>query len=116
MNNVTEIRANVYFPTFAEGGRRHPIFSGYRPHFHFGSDAMGYDAVITLEGRDRVPPGEACAVRVRFLHPEWLQDVLRPGTAFEVREGLRVVGRGTILETAGEAASPVPAGASSGNR
>ena len=85
-----------------------PIFSGYRPAFYFGSEQMGYDGVITLEGRDRAFPGEECCVRVRFLHPEWLQEVLKPDTLFEVKEGAKVVGRGTVIEALDESRRALP--------
>ena len=99
MSQVTGVRARVYFMPVEAGGRRGPIFSGYRPQFHFGSPREGYDGVIALERPAVVHPGEQCSIVVSFLHPEFLQEVLKPGIAFEIQEGLRVVGRGTIVET-----------------
>ena len=109
MTHVTTVRAQVCFARAEEGGRQHPIFTGYRPQFHFGSPRVGYDGMITLEHAGGVLPGDQCFVRVRFLHPELLQGVLRPGAAFDIQEGLRVVGRGTIVETFSAAETPIAA-------
>lgn len=103
MNWITAFRADIYFTRPEEGGRTMPAFSGYRPPFDFGlktaeGGRMVNDCVITLEGRERTAPGTRCFARVTPRHPELLQDVLRPGATFEIKEGGRVAGRGTIVE------------------
>ncbi len=104
MDEVKEVRARVYFLTPEEGGRKGPIFSGYRPPFDFGlrsqsGEKIYNDCIVTLEDRDQVFPGEESTIRIRPLHPELLQGVLRVGLHFSVTEGpRRVVGRGIITE------------------
>jgi translation elongation factor EF-Tu-like GTPase len=100
MRNVDDFRATIFFVPTDAGGRSTPVFSGYRPPLFFPSDpAYEHDAVITLEGRDRVSPGEESVVRIRFLAPDCPhQHLLKPDAPFEVREGARVVGRGKILQ------------------
>ncbi len=103
MTQVTAFRANVYFLKPEEGGRRTPIFTGYRPSLYFGlrgSDGgrLYNDCVITLEGRDQVLPGTKCYARITPFRPELLQDVLKPNVTFEMTEGARIVVRGTIVE------------------
>lgn len=103
MSQITAFRADVYWTKPEEGGRRTPIFSGYRPPFDFGlkgpnGEKMVNGCVITLEGRERVEPGERCFAHVSPFYPELVQEALRPGATFDVTEGARVVGRGTIIE------------------
>lgn len=103
MSGIKEFRAKLCFLQPEEGGRKAPVFSGYRPPVYFGlhgrdGEKLYNDCLITLEGRDQVSPGEECYARIRPYHPELLQDVLKPNVSFEVAEGARVVGKGTIIK------------------
>ena len=99
MRNVDDIRATIYFLPTDEGGRKTPVWSGYRPSVSFPADPTSYyDAVITLEGQERVLPGEECVARITFLAPECARHLLKPDAPFEVNEPPRVVGRGKILQ------------------
>jgi elongation factor Tu len=71
-----------------EGGRRSPIFTGYRPHFKFRTlDVRGQ---VTLSGVEQCLPGEQVRVMARVLAPVPLETGLR----FALRDSSGVVGYG----------------------
>lgn len=78
-----------------EGGRHGPVLSGYRPTFYFGQSNT--DGMVQLVGRDKALPGEEFEVQVTLLHPEHVERVLKPGSHFEVKEGLHKVAEGQVL-------------------
>ena len=92
---MKDIRAKIHLLP-AASGRHLPIASGYRPPFYFGR--FQTDGAIYVTDREELNPGEESEVRIRLLHPEFLEDGLRVGATFEFREGARVVGRGSVLE------------------
>lgn len=99
MESGDSIRAVIHFASTAQGGRKTPIRSGYRPPFYFRSDPnTGYDGVVTLEDRSQAMPGEECIAHVRFIHPELVWDLLEPNARFTIQEGARVVASGTVLQ------------------
>lgn len=102
--SVQEIRAHIHFLSTEEGGRRNPIFSGYRPPLNFGSrwpsgEPMLNDGIVLLDDREQVLPGEECDVRIRLLRPEIVTVEIEPGLQFDVTEGARkLVGHGVVTE------------------
>jgi elongation factor Tu len=102
MGTTNQIRARIHVLSTAEGGRRNPIYSGYRAGLFLGPDpSVGNDGVVTLEGIEECPPGEDCVAQIALLHPELVKGPLHPTTVFELKEGGRIVGMGTILDLAG---------------
>ena len=95
MSVLLAISAKIYFLSSEEGGRKTPIFSGYRPALYFGEQQT--DGAITLTSSDRAVPGTECEVVIKLLHPEHLGDALKPMATFEAKEGSRLVGRGQVL-------------------
>ncbi len=96
---IHSIKASVYLLSTEEGGRKGPIFSGYRPII-FWEPAMingGNDARMTIELKDECKPGDRCDATLKFYHPELLPDGIAPGKSFTLREGRKIVGRGTVL-------------------
>jgi elongation factor Tu len=90
----TRFEASVYLLKSEEGGRKTPLFSGYRPQFFFRTtDVTG--AMALPEGVEMGVPGDVLpALTVDLLpdHPVTLQE----GQRFAVREGGRTVGRGVV--------------------
>lgn len=97
MSALLTISAKVYFFSPEEGGRKTPIFSGYRPALYFGEQQT--DGAIILTSGSRVVPGTECEVVIQLLHPEHLGNAVKPMATFEAKEGTRVVGRGQVLCT-----------------
>lgn len=82
----------------AQGGRKTYVASGYRPQFHYaGKD---WDAIFSFDV-ERVEPGDSVRAVVKFLSPEAHRGKISEGTQFELREGLRVVGRGKVTRVTG---------------
>ena len=102
MSALLTISATIYFLPPEEGGRKTPIFSGYRPALYFGEKQT--DGAIMLLSGERVVPGTECEVLIHLLHPEHVGDALKPLAPFEAKEGSRVVGRGHVLCTPSAAA------------
>ncbi|MEU0499943.1 elongation factor Tu [Nocardia sp. NPDC005998] len=84
--------ARVYLLGTAEGGRRTPISTGYRPQFYVRTgDIVGN---VTLpDGIAVVRPGETIDLTVELGRPVPLE----PDLGFAIREGGRTVGAGTVL-------------------
>ena len=78
-----------------EGGRTHPMFSGYRPQFFY--DGNDWDAVHTYVGVDQVNPGDTVKTMLTFPRPENHHGRIHEGLEFLIREGSRTVGRGRVL-------------------
>jgi elongation factor Tu len=90
----TGFTARVYLLGTAEGGRRTPITSGYRPQFYVRTGDVVGD--VTLPGDTGMArPGETVELTVRLGRPVPLE----PGLGFAIREGGRTVGAGTVLAT-----------------
>jgi translation elongation factor EF-Tu-like GTPase len=86
--------ARVALRSTAAGGREGPINTGYRALVVI--DGFNSDAILTLtNGREGLPGGEA-EIELSFLFPEYFGARLRVGATFEMREGARVIGTGTI--------------------
>lgn len=83
--------AQVYVMEAAEGGRRTPLFSGYRPQFFFRTA----DVTGTLHLRGDVEmclPGDSVEVEIDLVQPVALEEHLE----FAVREGNLTVGAGKV--------------------
>ena len=95
MSRIT-VAARVHLLPTSEGGRSAPLLSGYRSLLRFEGSEVDFGFEIAL-GPIGIPPGESATGRVSF----WATDELPSlfvGQSFELREGARVVGRGTIVD------------------
>lgn len=91
----TGFTARVYLLGTAEGGRRTPITTGYRPQFYIRTGDVVGD--VTLPGDTAMAmPGDTVELTVVLGRPVPLE----PGLGFAIREGGRTVGAGTVLATA----------------
>ncbi len=88
-------RAEARILAAAEGGRRTPVHSNYRPQFHLRTaDVVG---AIDLGAGGMVRPGHTAEFGVELGKPVALND----GLGFVIREGGRTVGTGTVTELLG---------------
>lgn len=86
----TGFTARVHLLTAAQGGRRTPIVTGYRPQFYLRTGDVVGDVVLP-DGRAQ--PGETVEMTVTLGSPVPLE----PGLGFAIREGSRTVAAGTVL-------------------
>ena len=83
--------ARVYLLGTAEGGRRTPVTTGYRPQFYLRTGDVVGD--VELHGGTGVArPGDTVEMTVELGRPVPLE----PGLGFAVREGGRTVGAGNV--------------------
>jgi translation elongation factor EF-Tu-like GTPase len=88
------IRATLQLLRSEEGGRSGPIQSGYRSLVRFEGAEVEFGFELELDEPPLAPGAEGGG-----LLSLWAVDelpILVSGSRFEVREGTRVVGRGTI--------------------
>ena len=88
------IRAHITLLTTAAGGRHGSISSGYRPNLRIGDRYT--DVALKLVGTERLVPGGEAEVEVVLVNPKYVQDLITVGAAFDITEGGRKVGAGTI--------------------
>ena len=87
--------ASIYLLPAAEGGRRTPVSTGYRPQFFVRTaDVMG---VLDLGPAGTAAPGDRVSATVTLGKPV----ALDAGLGFAIREGGRTVGAGTVTALAG---------------
>jgi len=91
-----DAEAQIAFLSTAEGGRKNPVKTGYRPQFYY--DGHNWDAIQTFPDREWVYPGETVIAYIAFLSPEHHRGKLHPGKEFELREGLQIVATGIVTK------------------
>lgn len=89
------VTAHIKLLKTEEGGRTAVVHSGYRPNLRFG--VLYTDGAVTLVDRQQAAPGDECEVRVTLVNPDYVRASLVIGAHFDLMEGPRKVGEGTIL-------------------
>jgi len=92
---MLQVTARIKLLKTEEGGRTAFVRSGYRPNVRFG--ALYTDGALTFVDRQQASTGDACAVRLTFVRPDYVRESLVVGAHFDLMEGPRKVGEGTIL-------------------
>ena len=86
---IPELEADIHYLPTEEGGRKHGVFSGYRGQFYYyGRD---WDVMQLLIDKETCLPGETVRVHLFTLSPQ-----CHVGQEFEIREGVRIIGKGII--------------------
>lgn len=93
------IDTRIHLLTNDEGGRSGPLLSGYRSLLRFeGTEVdFGFELELDAEVTNGLAPGDSGNARLSFWAAEELPS-LSPGHKFEIREGTRVVGRGSVTQ------------------
>jgi hypothetical protein len=89
------IQAEIYYLTHEEGGISVPVSSGYGGQFYF--NLTNWDAQQQFIGKSICQPGESVEVLIQFATAHLLLPFFR-GLKFEMREGNKTLGRGTVTE------------------
>ena len=90
-----DIEAEVTFLLPEDGGRKKPIFYGYRPTFVY--DDQAWDASLWFDGDDFNSQGSPVIVFFEFVSPQYHVGKLVSGKTFELHDG-RVIARGRVLK------------------
>ncbi|MFI5455003.1 MAG: hypothetical protein ACHRXM_06085 [Isosphaerales bacterium] len=96
MSGIPRVEAEVTFLAAEEGGRRHlpTAWGSYMPHLTIGDgELLG---VRFVAGPTPSPGVRALFVLELMYHPTVCYENLLPGVRFDVREGGRVVGHGSV--------------------
>ena len=99
---MAQITSRVCMKAEMDGGRHAPFWENYRPHLvvRGTEDYLGV-TVVDLPQAQAVKPGASAQVSFNLVyHPEVDYSALQPETEFEIREGPRVVGYGTVITRA----------------
>lgn len=97
MNVEPDIRALVTLRPTADGGRRAPAYSGYRP-IHKVEEGVNAEGLHTYLDDGFILPGASSPTLITFLAPEHYPNCLWVGKALTVQEGSRVIGHAEVLE------------------
>jgi elongation factor Tu len=96
-----EIETEIRYLTTAEGGRQTGVASGYRGQFYYrGEDFDGFQYFPEFTDGEFIELGTSVRALVRFRQKRWddfHSERITVGMPFEVREGVRTVGRGTVI-------------------
>ena len=91
-----ELRADIYYLTEQEGGRRTPVASSYRGQFHY--NGKDFDAMQQFIDKSWCKLGDTVQVFLQTASPEFHAGQFFVGKNFEIREGSQIVGKGTITK------------------
>lgn len=84
----------------AEGGRAHPVRSGYLSQHNFGrpEDVEMHIGQVVFQKKTLVSPGETVSATVHFLsHPDLIQR-LHVGTEWRIQEAKQLMALATVEE------------------
>jgi elongation factor Tu len=97
------ITADLRLLSEDDGGRSTPIASGYRSAVRFAGVDLDYG--FELELKADLAPGDSGTGRLSFWAVDELPNLFI-GQQFELREGRRIIGHGTVAETEQENHEP----------
>lgn len=91
-----ELEAEIYYLQHEEGGRKSPVYSGYRGQFYY--DGQDWDAPQLFVDKEIYNPGETVKAYLQTLSPKAHIGKFYVGKEFEIREGAKTVGKGRITK------------------
>lgn len=95
------IDAEIHLLGTNEGGRSAPLLSGYRSLLRFEEAEVDYGFELELSPDAHpsgIAPSESGMARLSFWAVEELP-TLSAGLRFDIREGVRVIGHGRIVQS-----------------
>jgi translation elongation factor EF-Tu-like GTPase len=81
------------------GGRKNPVYNGYRPSFGFNT-ANHYSGQIRLIGKKILRPGRSSHVKIDLLPARTIRKNLKPNDSFTITEGNKIIGTGVLEQVA----------------
>jgi translation elongation factor EF-Tu-like GTPase len=96
MNRPHDIEAEFCLLPTAQGGRKTPAFSGYRPQhkIHENYQTSGQHEYLTAT--NQITPGETVLTKIWFVTPDVYPYSIWVGREIEVFEGSHMVGTLTV--------------------
>ncbi len=92
--------ARIYLLTPEEGGRKTPVWLGYRPQVYFPTEICdeGTSGSWNFMEKEKLSPGETTKIGIALLRSDFFKNKLLVGMPLILQEGGTQVGRGEILE------------------
>jgi len=94
-NQTYKLKARITLFSTEMGGRKNPVYSGYRPSFGFNT-AIHYSGEIQLIRKKELRPGESSHANIQLLSTRTLRKDLKLNESFIITEGNKTVGTGVI--------------------
>lgn len=101
MSFVITVRALISMRAIDDGGLSNPVSGRYRPNHNFSDNASSkamYIGEITVPEGKFLRQGKTIEALVEFIDDGSIRIKLIPGARWNIQEGLRVVGTGTVIE------------------
>jgi translation elongation factor EF-Tu-like GTPase len=89
------LKARITLLDTKSGGRKNPVYSGYRPSFGF-TGTIQYDGEIRLIGTHELKPGQSSNVMIRLVPVNTITIGLKNNDFFTINERNRAIGTGVI--------------------
>ncbi len=90
-----KFRAKITLYSTDLGGRRTPVYSGYRPSFAFNT-INHYSGEIELIGKEELLPGQSSLANIQLLSARTIRKDLKRNDSFTITEGNKTIGTGVI--------------------
>ncbi|WP_100616419.1 EF-Tu C-terminal domain-related protein [Confluentibacter citreus] len=90
--------AELKYRTTEEGGRTTNAKSGYRPTIKFDFSDIQTSGSQRFMNRNFAIPGQTVVAEIRVASTDFLKNKLEEGTAFDFREGSRIIGFGKVIK------------------
>ena len=101
MEYYLTVRATIELFKTERSGKVGSYQSGVRPNHYFQGSRSYAAGEVKFLGNESLAPGEVCDAEVSFLLDSSECETPKEGTTWEIREGQRIVGSGTILSILG---------------
>ncbi len=98
MNLEPDFVAELCYFTAEQGGRRTPVWTGYRPQVKFPFSEMQTSGEQRFLNKEEVHPGDTVIAEISMLSIEPFKNKLYLGLEFDFREGSRIIGIGKVLQ------------------
>jgi translation elongation factor EF-Tu-like GTPase len=88
-------RARISLFSTEMGGRKNPVYNGYRPSFGFNTENH-YSGQIKLIGKNVLRLGRSSFVKIDLLPARTIRKNLKPNDSFIIAEGNKIIGTGVL--------------------
>jgi translation elongation factor EF-Tu-like GTPase len=88
-------RARISLFSTEMGGRKNPVYNGYKPSFAFNT-SNHYSGQIKLINKKILRPGRSSFVKIDLLPARTIRKNLKPNDSFIIAEGNKIIGTGVL--------------------
>lgn len=94
VKSYSNFKSEIYILSEEEGGRKKPIFEGYKPQFYFYTTDITGTLIFDSKNKEQtmILPGDKVSLIVNLMYSIALEEGMR----FAIREGGKTIGAGII--------------------